>query len=153
MVEAFLLREARRGEESAIQELVRSVLTEFGLEFDVEGQDRDLLDISASYSGGCFCVIEESSRIVACGGLFHVGGETGELRKMYVLPECRGRGWGRTLLGSLIDEARQRGLTRLTLESHSSLLAARTLYESVGFRFIMHEHPTPRADIAMALRL
>ncbi len=152
---AFSLRDARRGEEAAIQELVRSVLAEFDLEFDLDGQDRDLVDIAASYddTGGCFRVMEESGRIVGCGGLYRLDDETGELRKMYVLRERRGRGWGRMLLGSLLDEARRRGMTRVTLESHSSLVAARTLYESVGFKVILHRHPTHRVDIAMELRL
>ena len=153
MAEPFSLRDARRGDEGAIQDLVRSVLAEFGLEFDLEGQDRDLVDISASYSGGCFRVLEKSGRIVGCGGLYSLDDETGELRKMYVLPERRGRGWGRLLLGSLLDEARRRGMTRVTLESHSSLVAARTLYQSAGFTVVTHEHPTPRADIAMELVL
>ena len=153
MADAFFLRDARRGEEAAIQELVRSVLAEFGLEFDIDGQDRDLVDISASYSGGCFRVMEERGRIAGCGGLYCLDDEAGGLRKMYVLPERRGRGWGRKLLGSLLDEARRRGMTRVTLESHSTLLAARTLYESVGFTVIPHGNPTHRADIAMELRL
>lgn len=153
MADAFCLRDALRGEEAAIQDLVRSVLAEFGLEFDLEGQDRDLVDIAASYDGGCFRVIEEAGWIVGCGGLYRLDHETGELRKMYVLPERRGRGWGRLLLGGLLDDARRRGMTRVTLESHSSLLAARALYESVGFRLVAQEHPTPRADIAMEWRL
>jgi putative acetyltransferase len=155
MAEAFSLRDAQRGDEAAIQDLVQRVLAEFGLEFDLDGQDRDLVDISASYddSGGCFRVMVENGRIVGCAGLCHLDDETGELRKMYVQPESRGRGWGRMLLGRLLDEARRRGMTRITLESHSSLVAARTLYESVGFKFIRHERPTPRADIAMELLL
>jgi len=155
MAEAFSLRNAQRGDEAEIQDLVQRVLAEFGLEFELDGQDRDLVDISASYddSGGCFRVIVESGRIVGCAGLCHLDNEAGELRKMYLLPESRGRGWGRMLLGSLLDEAKRRGMTRVTLESHSSLVAALTLYESVGFKAIRHDHPTPRVDVAMELLL
>ena len=149
------IRDVRRGEESAIQALVREVLAEFELEFDLEGQDGDLLDLHANYvdRGGCFRVIEEGGRPVACAGLFLLSPDEGELRKMYVRREARGRGFGRALLTSILDTARSLGLRRITLESHSVLTTARALYESAGFIPIPHAHPSDRADVAMELIL
>ena len=150
-----VVRYASAGDGPAIQNLVRSVLAEHDLSFDIEGQDHDLVDVRASYvsRGGCFLVVESDGRVTGCAGLYPVSDDAGELRKMYLAPGVRGRGLGRALLVQLIAEARRLGLERLTLESHSSLQAARALYESAGFTFIPHDHPSPRADVAMQLLL
>jgi GNAT superfamily N-acetyltransferase len=149
------IRDAVRGEDTAIQALVRDVLAEFELEFDLAGQDGDLLDLRSNYvdRGGCFKVIEEEGRPIACAGLFRLSPDEGELRKMYVRREARGRGLGRALLNNILAEARSRGLKRITLESHSILTTARALYESAGFVPVAHPHPSYRADVAMELFL
>ena len=149
------IRDVEPGEEPAIQALVAEVLAEFELEFDLEGQDGDLLDLGANYvnRGGCFRLIEEGGRPVACAGLFLLSPDEGALRKMYVRREARGRGFGRALLASILETARSLGLRRITLESHSVLTSARTLYESSGFVPIPHPHPSSRADVAMELFL
>ena len=46
----------------------------------------------------------------------------------------QGRGLGRKLLRASVDRFAQLGGKLLYLESHSSLTAALTLYESAGFR-------------------
>jgi putative acetyltransferase len=155
MREGVVVRDARPGDERAVQNVVQSVLSEFNLEFDLDSQDSDLLDLSASYfdRGGCFRVIVEGDHIVGCGGLYPLATDECELRKMYVLPSVRGQGLGRELLVQLLEEARRRGMRRVTLESHSLLAAARSLYTSVGFVEVPHEHPSPRVDVAMELVL
>jgi len=60
------------------------------------------------------------------GGLTRIRQQTRRLRR---------RGAGRALLVHLIDQARQRGYTRLSLETGSQppFRPAQTLYESFGF--------------------
>ena len=58
----------------------------------------------------------------------------GAILSMYVQPEARGRGIGRTLLERAIAEARQQpGLEQITLMVVSTDQVARRLYESCGF--------------------
>ena len=149
------MRYASAGDGPAIRDVVRSVLAEHGLSFEIDGHDHDLVDVRASYvsPGGCFLVVESDGHVTGCAGLYLLSEDEGELRKMYLSPGVRGRGLGRELLVRLIAEARGHGLKRLTLESHSSLHAALALYESAGFTFIPHEHPSHRADVAMQLLL
>lgn len=55
------------------------------------------------------------------------------LQELYVVPELRGRGTGRTLLQAAIDLARERGATGIDLNTGETDTAARALYESMGF--------------------
>lgn len=62
------------------------------------------------------------------------GGREAEFRWFCLAPPCRGRGVGRQLLDEAVAWARQRGLQRLHLQTHPSLVAAVHLYERAGFR-------------------
>jgi ribosomal protein S18 acetylase RimI-like enzyme len=55
------------------------------------------------------------------------------LAELYVVPERRGRGLGRTLMHAAMDEARERGADHMDLGTSEDDVAARRLYESLGF--------------------
>lgn len=55
------------------------------------------------------------------------------LEELYVVPERRGHGIGRALLEVAMDHSRQRGAARIDLGTSEDDVAARALYESVGF--------------------
>jgi ribosomal protein S18 acetylase RimI-like enzyme len=55
------------------------------------------------------------------------------LAELYVRPERRGRGTGRQLLLAAMEFARERGADYMDLNTGEQDVAARALYESVGF--------------------
>ncbi len=55
------------------------------------------------------------------------------LEELYVAPALRGQGIGRTLLNAAMDLARERGAKHMDLGTSDDDVAARALYESVGF--------------------
>ncbi len=55
------------------------------------------------------------------------------LAELYVVPERRGRGIGRALMEATIEHARERGATYMELGTSQDDVAARALYESLGF--------------------
>jgi ribosomal protein S18 acetylase RimI-like enzyme len=55
------------------------------------------------------------------------------LEELYVAPEPRGQGLGRTLLDRVLEFARERGASRIELGTAVDDRAARALYESAGF--------------------
>ncbi len=56
------------------------------------------------------------------------------LAELYVAPDHRGSGLGRTLLRACIDRARERGCDFIDLSTSEDDVAARHLYEAEGFR-------------------
>ena len=58
---------------------------------------------------------------------------TGEIKRMYVEPDQRGRGVGRAVLGRLEAAARQLGAQRLVLETGNHSPDALALYRRAGF--------------------
>jgi GNAT superfamily N-acetyltransferase len=55
------------------------------------------------------------------------------LAELYVVPHRRGRGLGRALMQAALATARRRGADRIEVGTSESDVAARTLYESLGF--------------------
>ena len=149
-------RDATRGDEPAIRSVVVAVLHEYGLAPDPANTDADLLDVTSSYTarGGVFRVLVSSTdEIVGCGGLYPLEREEAEIRKMYLLPETRGRGLGRRLLRDLIAGARERGFKRVILETASVLEDAIALYRAHGFVPVRRDHLASRCDQAYVLDL
>jgi putative acetyltransferase len=82
---------------------------------------------------GTFLVAFEDGEAVACGGLGRWDETTGELRRMYVLPEHRGRGLGREILERLEGAAGDLGYTKIRLETGNEAPEALGLYTSSGY--------------------
>jgi ribosomal protein S18 acetylase RimI-like enzyme len=55
------------------------------------------------------------------------------LAELYVVPELRGRGLGRALMEAAMELARAEGADRMELGTSDDDVAARGLYESLGF--------------------
>jgi GNAT superfamily N-acetyltransferase len=58
-------------------------------------------------------------------------GKCAYLMNVYVRPKYRGQGYGRQIASWLVDQARQRGITKIYLESSE---CARMMYRKMGFK-------------------
>lgn len=83
--------------------------------------------------GVAFFVLREAGFAAACGGIQLFGDEYAELKRMYVRPQFRGRGYAKQMLEALAAHARGRGVTLLRLETGMHQREAIGLYESWGF--------------------
>lgn len=70
---------------------------------------------------------------VGCGGLRELEPGIGEIKRMFVLPEARGRGLARRILGLLEERGRTLGYSSLRLGSGVRQPEALALYESSGY--------------------
>jgi putative acetyltransferase len=96
------------------------------------GQRHGLAPDEAVRAGVVFFVARLDGVAVGCGGVA-VGGDLGELKRMYVRPQARRRGVASAILARLEDVARVRGVRRLVLETGDALRAAIRFYERAGF--------------------
>jgi len=86
---------------------------------------------------GVFLVLrEDDGRAIGCGGIARFDAVRGEVKRMYVVPEARGRGLGRRLLEELEAQARELGYTSVVLETGDRQPEALGLYASAGFERI-----------------
>ncbi len=87
---------------------------------------------------GTFLVVVDAGEAVGCAGLRVTEvppyGAVAEVKRMWVSGRLRGQGVGRALLEHLHEEAVDRGLDRVVLDSKRELLDARRLYLAAGYR-------------------
>ncbi|MEV0716997.1 GNAT family N-acetyltransferase [Asanoa sp. NPDC050611] len=81
-----------------------------------------------------YLVVVVDDEVVACGALQAIDEQAVEIKRMYVRPERRGDGYGRTMLAVLEERAAADGFAIARLETGSYLPAALGLYRNAGYR-------------------
>lgn len=82
-----------------------------------------------------FWTVWEGQTLLGCGALKEIGAGHGEIKSMHTARAARGRGVARRMVEHILEEARRRGYTRLSLETGSTedFAPARGLYSGFGF--------------------
>lgn len=83
--------------------------------------------------GGTFLVGYRDGVAVCGGGLKRLPDGACEIKRMYVIPEARGRGVARILLHALEDAARALGYSVVRLDTGPRQEGARRMYEAEGY--------------------
>lgn len=89
--------------------------------------------IASLSSGGVLYFLQEKEETIGMGALVELKEGTGEIKRMYVKPEYRGKGLGREMLRLLLAKAKEYGLSEIYLETGAFMTSAQGLYRSMGF--------------------
>ena len=148
--EDYLIRQWQFQDRSGTTAIISSILAEYGLDWEPDGADRDVLDIETYYfdRGGDFWVVEDSRQQLVGTSAYYPcnrGEKAVEIRKMYLLRTARGQGLGRYLLGQLERVIAKRDYTEIWVETASTLEEAVNLYELNGYQPAIGIE-TPRCD-------
>ena len=92
---------------------------------------------------GTFLLGRLGDRVVGCGAVRALDGDIGEVKRMWIDPDFRGRGFGGLLLTALEDAARDLGYRIVRLDTNDVLVEAIRLYEAHGFRRIDRYNVNP----------
>jgi putative acetyltransferase len=135
------LRPLEPRDDAAVAAIIRQVMPEFGASgpgFALH--DPEVNGMSAAYAvpgRAYWVVVDEADRVLGGGGIAPLDGGTPgvcELRKMYFLPEARGRGAGELLLRRCLAFAQQAGYRTCYLETLAGMTQAQKLYQRLGFQ-------------------
>jgi ribosomal protein S18 acetylase RimI-like enzyme len=148
---AFTIREVRADDYAELGEITVAAYRSVD---DAEERDRfrdeweryddELRDVAARVSG-CTVFIAADAEGRLLGGVTYVPGpgtamsesegpDEAGFRMLAVAPARRGSGVGQALVEACIERARTDGRARLVLLTRPSLMAARRIYERLGFR-------------------
>jgi putative acetyltransferase len=135
----YTIRSWQPEDRQAAADVIKNALAEYGLGWEPDGADRDVLEVEEYYlaRGGEFWVIEDQRELVGTSAYYpypHRGEQAVEIRKMYLSPRARGQGLGKYLLGQLERSILAHGYQEIWIETASILTAAVKLYEANGYQ-------------------
>jgi len=138
----FKLRSIQAPDNPVLAQIVRNTLSEFGANHPgtvyYDPTTDSLYELFQTGGAGYFvaCI---NDKIVGGAGIYPTNGlpaETCELVKMYLVPEARGVGLGRTLIEKSLSFAKEKGYTQVYLETMPELKQALKVYEKFGFGYL-----------------
>jgi GNAT superfamily N-acetyltransferase len=116
---------------------------------DIEGvvaapADADAVD-DLSAPGGVFLLVYRGEAAIGCGGVRTIAPGVGELKRMWIRSDERGKGTGSRLLEALIAESRTLGHASLYLDTNNALTVALAMYRKHGFEPVDRYNDNPGA--------
>jgi putative acetyltransferase len=137
-----IIRDLQKEDNPALAKVVKDTLAEFGANHPntvyYDPTTDALFEVFQTPRSKYF-LAELNNKIVGGGGIYPTDGlppDTCELVKMYLLPEARGLGLGRTLIEKCIEEAAENGFKKIYLETMPELKQALSVYEKFGFEYL-----------------
>lgn len=149
-----------------VRAMMREYVEWIGLDLAFQEIDAELAALPGDYAPprGALFVVEHRHRLVAMIGLRALDASTclagaydakaGEMKRLFVRPEARGRGLARQLITRVLDEARRLRYREIRLDTLPMMGDAQALYLAIGFHDIPPYYETPITGTRfMALRL
>ena len=136
------IRPIEKKDNAALAKIVRDTLAEFGANHPgtvYYDPTTDTLFEVFQRDGAGYFVAEIDNKLMGGAGIYPTDGlpaGTCELVKMYLLPEARGLGLGKTLIEKSLALAKENNYGYVYLESMPELKKALTVYEKFGFTYL-----------------
>lgn len=121
-----------------IRELILSILTK-EYPFDKSCySDSDLYALDKTYGGtrDNFFVAEDNKQIIGTAGIKEETDKIALLRRLFVSPESRGKGYGKILVDKAVEFCKKNGYSHIVFRTTDKMLQAIELCKKKGFKQI-----------------
>lgn len=132
----------------------KRLILDYAAQFDVDMSFQDFDGEMASFPGqyappkGAILLAKAKRTPIGVVALRPLeGAGICEMKRMWVVPSCQGKGLGRMLCARLYEEARRLGYTVMRLDTVARAEAANRLYRGEGFREIEAYCYNPEPDV------
>lgn len=108
--------------------------------------DKEVAELPGDYAppNGRLLLAVEHDQVAGCVALRKIDDGIGEMKRLYVRPAFRGKGFGRMLTETIIEAARDAGYRRLRLDTLPGRMdQAILMYRSLGFKDIGRYYNNP----------
>jgi ribosomal protein S18 acetylase RimI-like enzyme len=131
-----IIRAEKAGHYAQTRTLFAEYAASLDFKLDFQNFNEELVSLPGAYAPpeGCILLAEHSGQFAGCVALRKIDTKICEMKRLYVIPEFRGKNLGRTLAREVINEARELGYKRMRLDTVASMATANALYVSLGFR-------------------
>ena len=142
-MKGITIRTIQPEDNAVLAKIVRDTLAEFGANKPgtvyYDPTTDHLFEVFNSTHDSIYFIAEKDGSMLGGAGIYPTEAlpeATCELVKMYLKPEARGIGLGRTLIEKCLASAKELGYTQVYLESMPELKKALSVYEKFGFEYL-----------------
>lgn len=109
-----------------------------GFSLSFQRFDRELAELPGRYAppSGRLLLARIEGVVAGCVAMRDLGDRGCEMKRLFVRPAFHGKGCGRRLAVTILEEARRARYRTMKLDTVPAMRAAIALYESLGFRDI-----------------
>jgi len=139
-------------QDAAAYAIARQLLEEYAAWLDIEVEhpilERERTRLPGDYGppNGALLLAYVDDEIAGCVALRALEPGICEMKRLWVRGTYRRDGVGRALALALIERATRRGYRRMRLDTMAQMIAARRLYDTLGFREIPAYNASPIPD-------
>ena len=137
------IRTIKPSDNQALAKIIRDSLAEFGANQPgtvyFEASTDALSELFRKPLSVYYVAESDDQQIIGGGGIYPTEGlpdKTCELVKMYLLPEARGKGLGRSIIEKCLQTAIENGFEHIYIETMPELKQALKVYETFGFNYL-----------------
>ena len=132
-----------------IRELFREYQQSLGIDLCFQNFNDELATLPGEYAPpvGRLYLGYAGAEVACCVALRRLDPTTAEMKRLYLRPAFRGKGYGRVLARQVIADAKAMGCNRIVLDTLPSMRDAQGLYAALGFADIppYTHNPVPGA--------
>ena len=125
-------------------EVIKELFTEYshiqGAERCFVSFDKEVNNLLEFYKGGSLLVGYDDQKPIACIAIRKLSEKSCEAKRLFIIPEFRGKGYARIMLNVMLDKARELGFTEVTFTTKPSVMQiGYGLYKRMGFEEVSED--------------
>lgn len=140
----------------SVDDFFEKCFSAVGIPYSPVDRHADIADVEANYmQSGCFWCLFDNDVLIGTVAIriIDAANKVVELKRMFVLPEYQGKGYGRFLLNHAIDYAGKQQYSKICLDTRKQFSAAQHLYRSSGFLETEKYNDNDKAELYFELML
>lgn len=123
--------------QQSVDDFFTKCFSAVGIPYSPKDRHKDIADVEHYYmQNGCFWCLFVDKLLIGTVAVRIINTEDKviELKRMFVLPEYQGNGYGKILLKHAIDYAKKKQYNKICLDTRKQFSVAQHLYRSNGFQ-------------------
>lgn len=142
--------------QQSVEHFFETCFSTVGIPYSPLDRHADIADVESYYmQNGCFWCLFDNEILIGTVAvrIIDINNKTVELKRMFVMPEQQGKGYGRLLLEHAIAYAKEQKYNKIFLDTRKQFSAAQHLYRSCGFQETVKYNDNEHADLYFELVL
>lgn len=139
-----------------VNEFFKQCFSNVGIPYSPKDRHADVANVESHYmNNGCFWCLIDDNHVIGTIAIRKIDdtNRIAELKRMFVLPEFQGNGYGRLLLEYAVKCAQEQGYQKIYLDTRKQFSVAQHLYRSVGFRETERYNDNEHAELYFEMDL